>query len=206
MGIIMKRIKHLLNLMSDLWPFFGLIAILVVHIIMIRWTNINKELIHNVFGQGLPLIGGVIVLLSLNKDVLDFRNQSILSFYKNRLKSHSLKRRDYVMGTVSGSVIANLGKIRATVRKQSITPEEKLNEVDERLEKLSNDLSEIDKRTNNELSNLRSELNFVNETIDEKNKQVSQLLDEAIIGNIDYHFFGVLLIFYGFVLNIIMMY
>jgi len=167
--------------------------------------NIDEEVIHNLFGQGLPLIGGFTVLLSLNKDVQDFRNQNILSFYNDRLKLHSLKRQDYVMGTVSGSIIATFGKIRATVRKLSITTEEKLKELDEGLENLSDDFSQYEKKINNELSNLRSEINIVKETIDEKNKKVSQRLDEAIIGNIDYQIFGVLLIFYGFVFNIIVM-
>lgn len=201
----MKRIKMLLNIMRDLWPFFVTIAILIIHVTMTYCINIDEEVIHNLFGQGLPLIGGFTVLLSLNKDVQDFRNQNILSFYNDRLKLHSLKRQDYVMGTVSGSIIATFGKIRATVRKLSITTEEKLKELDEGLENLSDDFSQYEKKINNELSNLRSEINIVKETIDEKNKKVSQRLDEAIIGNIDYQIFGVLLIFYGFVFNIIVM-
>lgn len=195
----------LLNIMRDLWPFFVTIAILIIHVTMTYCINIDEEVIHNLFGQGLPLIGGFTVLLSLNKDVQDFRNQNILSFYNDRLKLHSLKRQDYVMGTVSGSIIATFGKIRATVRKLSITTEEKLKELDEGLENLSDDFSQYEKKINNELSNLRSEINIVKETIDEKNKKVSQRLDEAIIGNIDYQIFGVLLIFYGFVFNIIVM-
>ena len=197
----MKRIILLLKWISRAWPVLIVLALIVIQILIYSYVNIDQVLMNNIIGQVLPLIGGVFVIISINENIQDFRKINIFSLFKNYLKSCPLIKHNYVLDVSSITVSTTFGKPTLFVKRPWNTAKEGIKELERRIEELTNYLADIRKKTEEDLTKLRSELNTLIDNNDKEIKEVSHLLDKSVMGNIDIQFFGILLIVYGSVIN-----
>lgn len=202
----MKRFKSLLLWILKAWPALIVVGIEVIRRIILKYANIDNVLMNSVIGQVLPLIGGLVILFSINENFQDFRYIDMFTSFKNYLKSCPLKKQNHVLQVGSASMSVTFGRPTFTVKKHWNSTEEGLNELERRIEELYKYMREITKNNDEDHTKIRSELKNLVDKNDEEIQQVSQRLDKTVMGNAIYQIFGILLIIYGFILNIMLIF
>ena len=202
----MKKIISTLTWILRAWPVLFVIGILIVHLILLNYTNIDSVMMNSVIGQVLPLIGGVFVLISINESFQDFQNISMFTSLKNYFKSCPLKKQNYVLGASSIEMSVTFGKPTLMVKKKWNSTEEGLNELERRIEDLRKFIGEVSKSNAEDHTRIFSEVNILAGKNHQEIQQVSNRLDKSVLGNVKYQVFGILLIVYGFILNIMLIF
>lgn len=202
----MKRFKSLLLWILKAWPALIVVGIEVIRRIILKYANIDNVLMNSVIGQVLPLIGGLVILFSINENFQDFRYITMFTSFKNYLKLCPLKKQNHVLQVGSAAMSVTFGRPTFTVKKHWNSTEEGLNELERRIEELYKYMREITKNNDEDHTKIRSELKNLVDKNDEEIQQVSQRLDKTVMGNVIYQIFGILLIIYGFILNIMLIF
>jgi len=202
----MKRFKSLLLWILKAWPALIVVGIEVIRRIILKYANIDNVLMNSVIGQVLPLIGGLVILFSINENFQDFRYITMFTSFKNYLKSCPLKKQNHVLQVGSASMSVTFGRPTFRVQKHWNSTEEGLNELERRIEELYKYMREIKKSNDEDHTKIRSELKNLVDKNDKEIQQVSQRLDKTVMGNVIYQIFGILLIIYGFILNIMLIF
>ena len=198
----MKKIILLLKWMSKAWPVLIVFALIVIQILIYSYVNLDQVVMNDIIGQVLPLIGGIFVIISINENIQDFRRINIFSLLTNYLKSCPLIKHNYVLDASSITFSSAISKPTLIVKRSWNTTKEGIKELERRNEELTKQLADIRKKSEEDLTKLRSELNTLIEFNDNEIKEVSHRLDKSVMGNIDYQIFGIFLIVYGAVINI----
>ncbi len=198
----MKRLKSMVKWMNEGWPFFIVLSLAGIHITLSFLPNTDMVLTNVFFGQALPLLGGIISLLSIDKDIQEFREMNMWSFVKKYWQSCPSKKQNYVLSASPVTYSLNVSKPTLSVMKNWTTTEDGLKELERRIEELRKFITEVKQDNENEHTKFRSELNTVIGKSYEEIQEVINRLDRTVMGNINYQIFGFLLVLYGFIVNI----
>ena len=198
----MTRFKQFLKWVGKAWPVLWIFLIIILHISISSIPNIDNVLVNETIGMILPFIGVFFILYSINEDFQDFRNSTMLSSFKEYLKSCPLKKQSYVLAEASIQLSGLTGKIYGSVNHTWSSTEEGLKELERRIEGLREHVNFVRKDTDEEIAKLRSELKTLDGKSKEEIKKVSYKLDKSVMGKVNHQLFGVLLIIYGFIVDI----
>jgi hypothetical protein len=164
----------------------------------IDWNSINK-----ITSTFLQLAGGIIVIYSLNENLGIINRGSLLSEFKNYLKSNPLRIKAVSLEVSSGSHIVIGGEASLCIKRGCNTIEEKLVDLERQIDECWQMAKDIEKSILIKMGNQKRELIKHISRIERDIKDVKNVLDESILSNIKPQIFGFLLICYGSVLNII---
>lgn len=198
----MTRFKLFLQWARKAWPMLWILLIVILHISISSIPNIDNVLVNEIIGMVLPFIGVFFILYSINEDFQDFRNSTMLSSFKEYLKSCPLKKQRYALIAEPIILSMTLGKAYLSEKRMWSTTEEGLKELERRIEDLREHVNNVCKDTDEEMAKLRSELEALHGKNKEEITQVRHQLDLSVMGKVNHQIFGALLIVYGFVVNI----
>lgn len=199
----MTKFVRFLKWASKAWPVLWILLILIVHLSINTIPNIDKEFVNELVGIVLPFVGVFFILYSINEDFQDFRNSDMFTSFKEYLKSCPCRKHKHVLATASIHLADLMAKITATVNRKWNSTEERLEELERRFEDLRSFVSEINKDVNTEIAKLRLDLMVLDGDNKERIRQVSDQLDKSVMGKVTHQIFGVFLIVYGFIVNIL---
>jgi len=204
----MKRFKLFCKWLWKAWPIIIFLFIGLIHLFLFSFiSDENRRFINTILSSSLQLIGGVIILFNINENIWDFRNENIFSRIKNYFRTCPLIKRNVDLSCHSVLLSAALvGKGTLSVKKSWETIEERFEELERRIDDLRDLISQMEKGFHKELSSAKA---TINESIKEnRNKinDVNSLLDRTIMGDIEYQLFGILLVVYGFSLDIVLLF
>lgn len=195
----MQRIARLPEWIWRARPSIFILPIIGLHIAIQSFSGLDKVFVNEIIGQLLTLLGGLVVVGSMNDDFQEFRNKNMLLAFKEYLKSCPLLKQNHILDAEAGIYTTTFGNVHASITYA--------NEGDiERIERRLEELFKIQKDTNERIAKLYKEFLDLHIKNKEGISQVRNQLDKTIIGNARYQIFGVLLILYGVVVNFILLF
>jgi len=180
-----------------MWPVLLPAAFAGLHYIV--YTNISIDLSHanKVISLVLQLVGGILVLYSIDSNLGIMNNTSLLSLFLSYIKSFPLIKRSYTLKADSGTMKMTSHPAKLRVGGPTNTIDEKIDYLQNQITWLKEDLNDevkslrgmvhsVEKRANTSISEIRGSIG----SIDRKVKELSA-------GGIKTQIFGVLLMIHG---------
>lgn len=195
----MNQIKKLINWLLKAWPFIIVFCIsLIHHKVLTLCLPDTAEKTNQVISAFMQIVGGLIVLSTINSNLGLFGKDSLLSKPLNWLKSFPLFRESKV---VTGSAHITLPGLTCSAEGHS---NRVCNTIEEKLEEAQRQIDEIRKILYRKESELLSKINEVEKKLLDpiyKNQNdintLNGLLAKTTIGSLNTQVFGVLLVIYG---------
>lgn len=201
----MKRIALLREWIQKAFPIAIIILVVIIHILICVFVK-NSVFVMELFGKALVILGGIVVLISINEDYKKYRNRSMLSAFMEYLKSCPIFKQNHVLNAESGIYAMLTGKVHGFVTHSWSTPDEGFKELERRINELREFTIGVSKATNDDISHLRSELNISYGENKQLIEQVRNLLENKIFDDAKLQFLGVLLVLYGVFVDIILLF
>ncbi len=184
------------------WPVLSLAPIALAHAGAHRLFPADAVLVNKVSGTVLQIVGGLIVLYSVNSNLGLFRGQHFGNIILGWFRSFPLFRRSVTL-SVSGIASATVfGNARASVHRATSTIEEKVAELERQLEEFRQSVSEDLRSANERIAQVHSELSTAVAANTATLNHLSSKLDLVTVGGFKQQAFGVLLAVYGAVTSV----
>lgn len=198
----MRSLSALLIWLLRAWPVLVLAPIASAHACAHYFFPADAVIVNKITGTVLQVVGGLIVLYSVNSNLGLFRDQHIGSVIIGWFRSFPLFRKPVmVSGSASGS-IALSGSGRISVRRATTTIEEKIAEMERQLDELRQNVNEDIQAVNARIGQVHTELSNAVTTNTATLNQLSSRLEFATVGGFKQQAFGVLLAVYGAVTSL----
>lgn len=137
--------------MMRAWPFLALLPIVGTHWLAVYYVPHPVGQIHKIVGTILQVVGGVLVLYSLNENLGLFRSQSLAGVFLSWVKSFPLVRHATASGNIFLTGLIASGGATASARLASTT-------LEERVAALEVQINEVRVRYDAEVSELHKKI------------------------------------------------
>lgn len=197
----MQLIRLIVIWLWRAWPILIILFFSVIHFAVHAAIPEKFDIANKIIGTIMQLVGGFIVLHSVNGNLGLFRNQSFFSVIVSWLRDFPLIKRSTVISMASG-ISATLGGI-ATVSIEVVatTVEERIIELERRLVEVRNALNAQDTALRQHIDKVKDELRISIYSNESTIKQLAKKLELATVGGFKQQAFGVLLVIYGVVIS-----
>ena len=195
----MNQIRKLVNWLLKAWPFIIVFCISVIHHkVLTLCLPDTAEKTNQAISAFMQIVGGLIVLSTINSNLGLFGKDSLLSKPVNWLKSFPLFRKSQGgIGSINGTLSGLTCSAEGHESRVFYTIEEKVEEAQRQID-------EIRKILYRKESELLSKINEVGkkllDPIDKNQNDINTLngiLAKTAIGSLNTQVFGVLLVIYG---------
>jgi hypothetical protein len=184
------------------WPVLALVPIALAHAVAHEFFPAETVMVNKVTGTVLQVVGGLIVLYSVNANLGLFREQHFGSIIIGWFKSFPLFRKAVTINaTGSGGIVVG-GSARISVRRATNTIEEKIAELERQLDEFRQHVNEDIQAVNARVAQVHTELSTAVSTNTATLNQLSSRLELATVGGFKQQAFGVLLAIYGAVTSV----
>ena len=184
------------------WPLLALAPVAVCHAIALRAVPTDPVFVNKLVGMGLQVIGGLLVLYSVNDNQGLFRSQSLTSAIIGWFKDFPLVRRPvFLSGSASASASAT-ATASATVTRMLDTFEERVAEIERKLAEVQIQIAHEVQTINVKIEDTKSELGKKITETSAKVTDLSKRLEHAAVGGFKFQALGVLFAIYGAVTSL----
>ncbi len=187
------------------WPFIAITVVALFHYYVISYFQEDTgEHINKLFSALMQIIGGLIVLFTINSNLGLFENKGLVAMAISWLRSCPLIKTDKPnIGTMSGELpISQMSAEGHTTSKYE--------NIDEQLQELHKQLNEVRDLVYRKERELKS---YIHDQTTELKKDISGnqieihkvkgLMHRTIVGGIQWQLFGVFLVIYGAVFPLV---
>jgi hypothetical protein len=186
------------------WPILTLLLLLIVHQAISNFSLYELMNFENIqqFDKFLSfllnIIGGLLVLYSVDSNLGLFRKEGMFKLFVNWLKSFPLlKPKPLENKATSVNSVSAVGKIRIENQKTPTTLDELFEFTQKQINYLKEDIEYQNQQTNKKFEILTRELSSKNQEIDKSISEINNQLTTVVIGGFKTQLFGVLLVLYG---------
>jgi hypothetical protein len=179
------------------WPILFLLPVGILHFLAIRLLPLETVMINKLWGMLLQVLGGLLVLYSVNDNLGLFRAQSLASAVAKWFKEFPIKRKPVVVRSTVNSTINFSSSVSGTVRRAHSTVEERIAALEQMLQDLQKQIQMEVKTINISIEATKNE--FQKKITDTSSKiiDLSSRLEHAAVGGFKFQILGVLLAVYG---------
>ena len=184
------------------WPILALIPVGATHALALHLVWTEPGLVNKLVGMALQILGGLLILCSINENLGLFRSQSLTSAVIAWFKAFPIVRN--ATGSVSSvsSSTSMSSTMSASVSKVINTLEERVAEIERLLDETRNQLAQEVQALNTKVDEARAGLEKqVNET-STRLGELSKRLEHAAVGGFKFQALGVLLAVYGAITSV----
>lgn len=179
------------------WPALLLATIFILHVSSVSYLDTPTSEIHKLVALCTQVIGGVLILYSIDSNIGIYKKQNLISLYWANLKTCPLlkKQKKTTRHSSSSSILGLSGS--NTSHKKPETVEEKIALLEIQIGELRQELRGNHSKLANNISQLSQELT---KEIQKTNTTLSTLnykVEEASTGGISIQIFGFMLMVYG---------
>jgi DNA anti-recombination protein RmuC len=156
-----------------------------------------------VVSASLQVIGGAILLYSINQNMGTFRGHTFKTLALNWIRSYPSSRIAGVANiTAKAAIVMGMGSVTATAQGQYSTVEEKLDHLQRQIDETRKLVHEKERLLNEALQNTRTELQASLSQHGTELRRLATVLSESVVGGFKSQLFGGLLVMYGAVLSV----
>ena len=199
---MMRSLSTLLSWLLRAWPVLSLVPIALAHATAHRFFPSDTVLVNKITGTALQMVGGLIVLYSVNTNLGLFRDKHFGHIIIDWFRSFPLFRKPVTISLSGSASMAVSGSARISVRRVTNTVEEKIAELKRQLEEFRQHVNEDIQAANARIAHVHSELSAAVATNKATLNQLSSRLELSTVGGFKQQAFGVLLAVYGAVTSV----
>jgi hypothetical protein len=183
------------------WPFLALLPVFAAHWVALFFLPASAQMVHKVFGMVLQVIGGLLILYSINDNLGLLRRQSLLAamvaWFKFPWRGKNVTIQ---LSGVSAAGVA--GSASLSTRKPLTTLEERVEYLESTLAEHRQEVAEGFTNARRSLEGAKSELHGRIDTTVGQVAELSQKVEHAAVGGFKFQGFGVLLAIYGAITSV----
>ena len=187
---------------SQAWPVLALIPAGLTHFIAIGAFPGETVIVNKLAGMSLQVVGGLLVLYSVNDNLGLFRSQSVASTVVAWLKAFPFIRKPIVLSAHASSASSSTAIGSVGIRHAATTVEERIAELEGMLEDLQRQLGREVQAISGRIEVVRIDLQRQMIDTSDKVADLSQRLEHATVGGFKFQALGVLLAIYGAVTSV----
>jgi hypothetical protein len=198
LGDKMQKTKSLLKWLGLAWPLLIPLVLGLFHWLVFSTAG-KDPVVNKIFAGGVQLIGGLIVLYSINENLGVFRNHGIATVIKNYFRKFPLckARATIVEASVGSFSMSGSGSARITTGHAPATVEERLAALEKEIVEVRTQFSESEKQLHKRVNQVQSEVQKNSEKHRQGIKTLADRLERTVVGGIKLQALGVLLVVYG---------
>jgi uncharacterized coiled-coil protein SlyX len=184
------------------WPVWGLLPAFAGHWLALTAFPGSTQLVNKLVGALLQIVGGLLVLYSVNDNLGLFRRQSLSAAILTWFRSFPLSRKGVTVALsgVASSYASGSGSV--STQRNLTTLEERLAELERTVQDLRKELNSGLAAAQQQLEQAKSELRTRIEAVASQVAELHQKVEHAAVGGFKLQAFGVLLAAYGAVTSV----
>ena len=184
------------------WPVLALAPVVACHAIALWAVPADSVFVNKLVGMSLQVIGGLLVLYSLNDNLGLFRSQSLKSAIVGWFKDFPLVRKPIVITGSASSSSSATGTASVTVTRTLNTLEGRVAEIERKFAEIQIQISQEVRAINVKIENAKSELGMQITETSTRIIDLSKRLEHAAVGGFKFQALGVLFALYGAVTSV----
>ena len=193
----MKKLLLVIKWLLKSWPVLLPAAFGIIHYYISVSYAIETSHSNKIISFFFKIIGGILVLLSIDSNLGIIRNNSLLSLFFTYIKSCPLIKRSYVLNAESASLQVIVGNPKLRVSNSTNTLEGKLIYLQQQIDWLKEDLKDEAKHLKDIISGVQKQTDTKISEIQGSIGNVDKKFSELSLGSIKIQIFGVLLMVHG---------
>lgn len=198
----MRSLSALVFWLLRAWPILALVPIAFAHASAYQFFPAETVMVNKITGTALQVVGGLIVLYSVNTNLGLFREQHFGSIIKGWFRSFPLFRKSVTVSFTGSGGVTISGSARISVRRATNTVEEKIAELERQLDEFRQHVNEDIQAANARIAQVHSDISKTVAANTATLNQLSSRLELATVGGFKQQAFGVLLAIYGAVTSV----
>jgi hypothetical protein len=184
------------------WPVLAFVPVGLAHVIAIRAFPSDAAMVNKLVGMSLQVLGGLLVLYSVNDNLGIFRAQSLMSAIIAWFKQFPLVRAPINLSGYGGATANATATMSATTQRSISTLEERIAELERAFKDLQQQLQREVEAVNARIEVARNELQQQIADTSGRVTDLSRRLEHAAVGGFKFQALGVLLAVYGAVTSV----
>jgi hypothetical protein len=191
------KTKALTKWLLRMWPVLLPISFALIHYLISVNFPVHLPYQNKCISLFLQIIGGIIVLYSIDSNLGIIGNSSLLSLFSSYMKSFPLIKRSYDIKTGSGSIKITGHSAKLRVGNSTNTIEGKLIYLQQQIDWLKEDLRDEAKELKGMITNEKKQTDIKIGEIERSIGSVDKKITESSFGSIKIQIFDVLLMIHG---------
>lgn len=187
------------------WRCFGpLIVLLIIgaaHFALLRVFALDAEIVNKWLAAVLQIIGGILVLWSINDNLGTFRNKGLAQWFIDELRTFTFRKNTTIVPVTGNATFSSAGSANVSFEAAPATIEERLSNIEKGIRELRVFATDLDRKTNARLDLLDSHLNDAMAKQHAAVERLTAQVDRSFVGTFKLQLFGVLLVIYGAVVS-----
>ena len=183
-----NTIEFIIWLINGLWP---LLVILICHPIA------SYFLTYKLISLIAQILGGVLVLYSIDSNIQTFNEKNIVAIFKDWLRTNPRNKRSVIVQPQIGSITLTGCRPKLIVGRNPRSIDEKFEFLQEQINELTSEVEyqfkELKIKADRHVKETKGQINDIKSDLD----GIELKIKEASIGGIKIQVFGVLLMVYG---------
>ena len=190
----MKKLTQLYKWALRAWPFWVVVLVGALHYLLLIAIPLDTRSVNKIVAATLQVVGGLIVLYSLNENIGLFRKENLLSMAICWLREFLLIRRSATINMQAAcSAVSMTGSVSVHVKHKCETVEERLEELQRQIDDCRQLVNAKEKEIHLVIGKAKEELQKDIHTNRESIREVNSLLHGPDDGGIKAQLLGVLL-------------
>lgn len=179
------------------WPVFIIAVLLYIHLLLLEIYRINEQIINESISLVAQIIGGLLVLYSIDSNIGIIKKNSLIGVFVNYLKEFPLIKRNVRLNIDSAIHVHTSSNASLSVNRNPKTIDEKIDWLQEQINELKKSVATKENVIIEKMESLSKEMTEgINETKNEIG-HVKKQIEDVSVGGVKVQIFGVLLIIYG---------
>lgn len=185
------------------WPILVMAVLGAIHSYALSRFPANATLVNKLTGTIMQIVGGVIVLHSVDANLGLFRNQRLVTSVIAWFRECPIVARSVTIELSGAAICTASGTASAYVPRVATTIEERVAEVERRIDELRLEMAAQNRAVHERVEAVRSELSSSIASNQSALNKLSERVEKATVGSFKQQAFGVLLAIYGAGINAI---
>ena len=193
----MTRIILLIKWLVRAWPVLISIALAYSHYYVLLKCNVNVAELNKTIALFLQVIGGLLIIYSIDSNIGIVTNKSLFSYVKNWIVSIPLFSKSITLQVDSAKHTITGHPVKLRVGSSTETLEGKVEYIQQQIEWLKEDLNDEVKHLKDIHNNSEKRLNEEITKLHGKVGVIDTKMNKVSLGGVKIQFFGILLMVHG---------
>jgi hypothetical protein len=198
----MNYAHRLMKWILRAWPVLLFALVVAVHLLIMMNITGPKDFANRIAGMALQIVGGLIVLASINANLGLFRRQNLFSAFKVWISEFPQLRIHHVIHTASGHI--KLGGARASISAYIAggSVEERLASLQRQVDATNARIASLEKEQEERMQAMNASLTNSIASAKSELSELASKVEAATVGGFKQQLFGVLIALYGAIISL----
>lgn len=193
----MQMIRRLVVWLWRAWPIIVMLFLVGLHLTALAKFQVHSATVNKVAGTIMQIVGGLIILHSVDSNLGIFRNQSLVRVVIAWFRDFPLFKRTLSLSANLSASMSASGTLSTLVKRAATTVEERLAEAERQIEELRADLRAKHQALEARIEKVKTDLSASIISNQTDLKRLAEQIEKATVGSFKQQAFGVMLAVYG---------